>query len=75
MFQFLQPQAVVISDKSIVHNTQEMVPQYRRKVRGEGIRLTNEPDRRHVLTTRFDGDILFQVEENGNYSVTTAIQS
>ncbi len=75
VFQFLQPQAVVISDKSIVHSTQEMVPQYRRKVRGDGIRLTNEPDRRHVLTTRCDGDILFQVEENGNYSVTTAIQA
>jgi beta-lactamase superfamily II metal-dependent hydrolase len=73
VFQFLQPQAVVMSDKSIVHGTQEMVPQYRGKVCGDGIRLTNEPDRRHVLTTRCDGDLVFQVEENGNYSVTTAL--
>jgi beta-lactamase superfamily II metal-dependent hydrolase len=73
-FQFLQPQAVVMSDKSIVHGTQEMVPQYRGRVRGDGIRLTNEPEPRHVLTTRCDGDILFQVEDNGNYLVTTAVQ-
>jgi beta-lactamase superfamily II metal-dependent hydrolase len=75
VFQFLQPQAVVMSDKSIVHGTQEMVPQYRSKVCGDGISLTNQSERRHVLTTRCDGDIIFQVEENGTYLVTTAIQS
>ena len=71
MFQFLKPQAVVISDKSIIHDTQEMVPQYRRKVCGEGIVLKNELGRRQVLTTRCDGDIIFQVEKNGNYFVST----
>ena len=74
VFEFLQPQAVVMSDKSIVHGTQEMVPQYRSKVCGDGIRLTNERERRHVLTSRCDGDIIFQVKEDGNYWVTTAIQ-
>jgi hypothetical protein len=62
-----------MSDKSILHGTQEMVPQYRSKISGEGIRLTNELDRRHVLTTRCDGDIVFNVEDNGNYSVTTGV--
>lgn len=72
-FQFLRPQAVVMSDKSIVHDTQEMVPEYRRKICGEGIRITNDPERRHVLTTRCDGDIIFQVEDNGDYLVTTIL--
>lgn len=70
-FEFLKPQAVIISDKSVVHDTQEMVPQYRQKVCGDGIRLTNELERRRVITTRCDGDIIFRVEENGSYSVTT----
>jgi beta-lactamase superfamily II metal-dependent hydrolase len=74
VFHFLRPQAIVISDKSIIHDTQEIVPQYRSRVWGDGIRVTNESDRRHVLTTRCDGDILFQVEDNGNYWVTTALQ-
>jgi beta-lactamase superfamily II metal-dependent hydrolase len=73
-FQYLQPQAVVMSDKSIVHGSQEMVPEYRGKIRGEGIRVTNELERRHVLTTRCDGDIVFNVEDNGNYSVTIGVQ-
>jgi hypothetical protein len=73
-FQYLQPQAVVMSDKSILHGTQEMVPQYRCKIRGEGIRVTNEPERRHVLTTKCDGGIAFGAEDNGNYTVTTGLQ-
>lgn len=73
-FQYLCPQAVVISDKSIVHDTQQMVPSYRNKVRGAGIRITNEPGQRQVLTTRCDGDILFKVELDGNYTVTTQLQ-
>jgi hypothetical protein len=73
-FQYLQPQAVAMSDKSILHGTQEMVPQYRGKIRGEGIIVTNEPERRHVLTTRCDGDIVFKVEDNGNYSVSIGLR-
>lgn len=71
VFLYLRPQAVVISDKSIEHDTQETVPDYRTKVRGEGVVLTNVQGRRKVLTTRCDGDILFRVEQNGNYTVTT----
>jgi hypothetical protein len=74
VFQYLQPQAIVISDKSIVHNTQEMVPDYRSKVRTAGINIKNEQGHRQVLTTRRDGDILFRVESTGNYTVTTQLQ-
>lgn len=72
-FEYLKPQAVVISDKTIVHGTQEIAPQYRNKVHGDGIRLTNSLARRHVLTTRCDGDILFQVQLDGTYHVTTGV--
>jgi hypothetical protein len=69
-FEFLQPQAVVVSDKSIVHATQEFVPDYRCVVRPQqGIVVDGCATRRHVLTTRRDGDILFSVEPNGNYRV------
>jgi hypothetical protein len=74
VFNYLRPQAVVISDKSIVHATQEMVPNYRQVVRDNGIQLINEADRRHVLTTRRDGDMLFSIlDAIGNYTVTTRV--
>jgi beta-lactamase superfamily II metal-dependent hydrolase len=69
-FRDLKFQAIVISDKSIVHGTQETVPDYRTVVRSEGINVTNCPQRRHVLTTRRDGDIVFRVEADGTYYVT-----
>jgi hypothetical protein len=74
VFKFLKPHAVVISDKSIMHGTQEMVPDYRQVIGGNGILLTNERDRRHVLTTRRDGDIVFKIADLlGNYRVTTRV--
>jgi hypothetical protein len=73
-FEYLRPQAVVMSDKSVIHGTQEMVPAYRSKVLGDGIIVTNEQSRRHVLTTRCDGDIIFRVEDNGKYTVTVRAQ-
>jgi hypothetical protein len=74
VFEHLRPQAVIISDKSIIHGTQEMVPDYRQVVHGDGVRLTNAHGVRHVLTTRSDGDILFSITNmNGTYSVTTAV--
>ena len=73
-FRILRPQVTVISDKSIVHGTQEMVPDYRNIARGDGILVTNETDRRRVLTTRRDGDMLFNVEANGDFRVTTRVR-
>jgi beta-lactamase superfamily II metal-dependent hydrolase len=68
-FEHWKPQAVVISDKSIVHDTQDV--DHRPIVSGDGIAITNQSGRRHVLTTRRDGDILFRVQPNGQYHVTT----
>jgi beta-lactamase superfamily II metal-dependent hydrolase len=73
-FEYLQPQAIIMSDKSVIHGTQEMVPTYRSKVHGDGIVVTNELARRHVLTTRCDGDIIFRVENDGHYNVTVRAQ-
>ena len=70
VFKFLKPRAVVISDKSIVHSTQEFVPDYRSIVTPQdGIVVEGCASRRHVLTTRRDGDILFSVGPEGNFNV------
>jgi beta-lactamase superfamily II metal-dependent hydrolase len=69
-FRNLKFRAVVISDKSIVHSTQETVPDYRTVVNPLGIVVTNRPQRRHVLTTRRDGDILFRVVPDGSFDVS-----
>ena len=73
IFEFCRPSAVVISDKSVVHDTQDTGNRYRDKT-GSGIKTTNNNvDRRFLLTTRSDGDILFRVDAQGNYTVTTGV--
>ncbi len=69
MFDYFTPQAIVVSDKSIVHTTQK--PQYQYAVADHGVLVSNTNRRRRCLTTRKDGWILFKVSENGNYTVTT----
>lgn len=71
IFNHFTPQAVVISDKPIAHETQQMVPDYRAVVNSNGVPVTNLPNRRHVLTTRKDGDILFKVDSTGHFWITT----
>jgi len=71
VFNHFTPQAVVISDKPIVHATQEMVPDYRNVVAGNGVAVVNQSRRRHVLTTRRDGDIIFKVSDTGTYTIET----
>lgn len=72
IFNYFTPQAVVVSDKSIVHSTQEMVPDYRNVVAENGVAVVNQPRRRHVLTTRRDGDIIFRVSDTGQFFVSTS---
>ncbi len=72
IFNYFTPQAVVISDSSIIYDTQEMVPDYRTVVNPNGIVVINQPRRRHVLTTRRDGDILIRVSNTGNFSIETS---
>jgi beta-lactamase superfamily II metal-dependent hydrolase len=73
-FQYLKPQAVVISDKSIIHDTQDV--DYRSVVRNEGVQVkkpSGEIERRHVLTTRRDGDIIFSVQSDGQYTISKTV--
>lgn len=64
VFDYCTPSAVVISDKAIQHETQRNVPDYRRVVRDQGVRVRTTMKSRHVLTTRRDGWIQFRVSPN-----------
>jgi beta-lactamase superfamily II metal-dependent hydrolase len=70
IFKFFTPSCVVISDKPIMHATQQMVPDYRKVIRAQGVRVRTTMKDRHVLTTRRDGWIAFDVD-NQNYTVDT----
>lgn len=65
IFDYFTPDCVVISDKPIVHTTQGMVPDYRNMTRENGVYVSTSGKRRHVLTTRRDGWITFNVDEKG----------
>lgn len=71
VFNYFNPDAVVISDKPIVHDTQRTVPDYRQVVRNGGVIVRTTGKRRHVLTTRRDGSITFTVDGNGTYFIDT----
>lgn len=71
VFDYMKPQAVVISDKPIVHTTQEMVPDYRRITTDSGIPVQTTGKSRHVLTTRRDGWINIDMHQNGIFYTTT----
>ncbi len=77
VFNHCKPRAIVISDKSIVHDTQKMTPTYRQRVVDNwpnGVNVATTRKQRHVLTTRRDGWIQFEVEANGNFTITTEKQ-
>lgn len=59
-----RPKLVVISDKGYVHDTQLTVPWYRNKVKAGGGGWTVGGEERHVLTTRDQGTITFEVDRN-----------
>jgi len=63
VFDYFTPDCVVISDKPIVHTTQEMVPDYRAVTRDSGVYVKTTGKKRHVLTTRRDGWIKFTVDD------------
>lgn len=69
VFEICRPQAIVISDKSIVHETQRR--DYRPVVSNAGVLVRTTMKRRHVLTTRRDGWIQFEVQDNGNFAIDT----
>jgi beta-lactamase superfamily II metal-dependent hydrolase len=71
VFDICRPLAVVISDKSIVHETQRTLPDYRAVVVADGVIVRTTSKRRHVLTTRRDGWIQFEVDDKGQFLIDT----
>jgi hypothetical protein len=74
VFEICHPQAVVISDKPVIHDTQRTVPDYRTVVRDAGVAVRTTMKRRHVLTTRRDGWIQFEVHGDGKFFIDTEKQ-
>ena len=70
VFEHFKPDCVVISDKAKKHSTQETVPDYRDVIRENGAYVRTTGKRRHVLTTRRDGWIVFDVDDQ-NYQIDT----
>ena len=63
IFQYCAPECVIMSDKSIVHGTQEnMASRYGTQVHGDGVVLGETGAPRKVITTRNDGHILIGID-------------
>lgn len=62
IFKYCSPECIIISDKSIVHDTQEgMASVYSNHVVGDGVTLNGDSaNKKKVLTTRKHGHILIQ---------------
>jgi hypothetical protein len=74
IFCYCRQQAVIMSDKSIVHDTQLMARTYHNKIMSynpNGVLVATTGKKRHVLTTRRDGHIHFDVDDRGNFTITT----
>jgi beta-lactamase superfamily II metal-dependent hydrolase len=74
VFQQCHPRAIVMSDKAIVHDTQRMTQTYRQRViehHPQGVDVATTGKQRHVLTTRHDGWIQFNVNERGEFWIYT----
>lgn len=77
VFNYCRPRAVVMSDKAIIHDTQQMARTYHYQVsknHADGLLVATTMKRRHVLTTRRDGHIEFMVSDNGDFTITTEYQ-
>lgn len=68
VFKYCHPEVIILSDKDILHKTQEGQTQtYEGQISGNGIVLNDNKDKhRKVLTTRSDGHIWIRVEDNGS---------
>lgn len=68
MFEYCFPECVIISDKKVVHGTQEGMSQaYGERILGNGVCLNGDfQNPRKVLTTRSDGHIVIRVERDGS---------
>jgi len=69
IFNHCSPEVIIISDKDIMHDTQGgMAQKYSNHVVGGGVSFIGSS--RKILTTRSDGHILVNFEENGGRSYT-----
>lgn len=68
VFDYFTPDCVVISDKPIIHATQDI--DYRSVTPENGVDVRTTGKRRRVLTTRRDGWIKFTADANG-YAIDT----
>ena len=69
VFKYCKPECIIISDKEIVHGTQEDMSQlYAKHIYGDGIifKSGENENKRKVITTRSDGHILINVPSNGD---------
>lgn len=72
IFGYFTPSCVVISDKPIVHETQlGTTHDYRYNTSDKGVIVRTSGKQRHVLTTRRDGWINFDVGNDGSYVIDT----
>ena len=74
VFDYCSPRAVIMSDKSIQHDTQLMAQTYRNQIvkyHPDGVIVATTMKRRHVLTTRRDGYINFSVGTDGSFIIDT----
>ena len=77
IFKYCTPDCVILSDKSIVHRTQQdMAALYADHVRGKGViynPASGQAVRRKTLTTRNDGHILVTVPRTGSPKFKTHV--
>jgi beta-lactamase superfamily II metal-dependent hydrolase len=74
IFSHCGPECVIISDKWVIHDTQEdMCSVYGRCVKGDGISFLgdNSAQKRKVLTTRNDGHVFIQLFPGGSRYYST----
>jgi beta-lactamase superfamily II metal-dependent hydrolase len=74
VFDYCKPRAIVISDKPIEHETQLTQPDYRAVTPASGVIVRTTGKTRHVLTTRRDGWIQFDVGDDGGFFIDTEKQ-
>ena len=67
VFAYCRPEVIILSDKDIVHKTQEgQTKTYAGEVKGNGIILNDNTEQlRKVLTTRSDGHLWIRIEDDG----------
>ena len=73
LFQYLNPQIVVISDAEKQHESQETHSWYHWRCQGIPV-LGTQGDKRHIYTTRSDGHMTIEVGTDGRWIITPGVQ-